>query len=125
MPRLIPALRLLDAAHFTSGKTIAERLGVSRASISTTLARAEEYGVVLERRHGAGYRLARLVEWLDAAMIAREFDAKSVLALEIVNQAESTNRALLAAPRQDYTRRLLAAVPRGLAGRAERTGPMN
>ncbi len=106
MPRLIPALRLLDAAHFSSGKTIAERLGVSRASISTTLARAEEYGVALERRHGAGYRLVRPVEWLDAAVIARELDAKSVLALEIVDQAESTNRALLAAPHHG---RVLAA----------------
>ena len=96
MPRLIPALRLLDAAHFTSGKTIAERLGVSRASVSTTLARAEEYGVALERRHGAGYRLVRPVEWLDAAAIA--LAPNSALALEIVDQTESTNRALLAAP---------------------------
>lgn len=104
MPRLIPALRLLDAAHFTSGKTIAERLGVSRASVSTTLARAEEYGVALERRHGAGYRLVRPVEWLDAAAIA--LAPNSALALEIVDQAESTNRALLAAPRHG---RVLAA----------------
>lgn len=96
MPRLIPALRLLDAAHFTSGKTIAERLGVSRASVSTTLARAEEYGIALERRHGAGYRLVRPVEWLDAAAIA--LAPNSALALEIVDQTESTNRALLAAP---------------------------
>ena len=96
MPRLIPALRLLDAAHFTSGKTIAERLGVSRASVSTTLARAEEYGVALERHHGAGYRLVRPVEWLDAAAIA--LAPNSALALEIVDQTESTNRALLAAP---------------------------
>lgn len=104
MPRLIPALRLLDAAHFTSGKTIAERLGVSRASVSTTLARAEEYGVALERRHGAGYRLVRPVEWLDAAAIA--LAPNSALALEIVDQTESTNRALLAAPRHG---RVLAA----------------
>lgn len=104
MPRLIPALRLLDAAHFTSGKTIAERLGVSRASVSTTLARAEEYGIALERRHGAGYRLVRPVEWLDAAAIA--LAPNSALALEIVDQAESTNRALLAAPRHG---RVLAA----------------
>lgn len=104
MPRLIPALRLLDAAHFTSGKTIAECLGVSRASVSTTLARAEEYGIALERRHGAGYRLVRPVEWLDAAAIA--LAPNSALALEIVDQAESTNRALLAAPRHG---RVLAA----------------
>lgn len=104
MPRLIPALRLLDAAHFTSGKTIAERLGVSRASVSTTLARAEEYGIALERRHGAGYRLVRPVEWLDAAAIA--LAPNSALALEIVDQTESTNRALLAAPRHG---RVLAA----------------
>lgn len=98
MSKLIPCLRQLDAGHFTSGEAIAERLGISRASVSTTLARAEAYGITLERRHGLGYRLGRPIEWLDTATIQAELAPESAFSVEVLDQSESTNRALLAAP---------------------------
>lgn len=98
MPRLITCLRQLDAEHFTSGEQIAERLGISRASVSTTLSRAEDYGVGIERRHGLGYRLCRPIEWLDESAITQELPPASVLTLERFDSAESTNRTLLALP---------------------------
>lgn len=98
MPKLIPCLKLLDAAHFTSGSVIAEQLGVSRASVSTTLSHAEEYGVVIERRHGLGYQLAQPIDWLNESAIRTGLVANSVVSLALIDRIESTNRALLASP---------------------------
>lgn len=106
MPKLISCLRQLSAAQFTSGEQIAEILGVSRASVSTTLARAESFGVNIERRHGLGYRLSRPIEWLALAEVGAELAQDSVFRLELVEQIESTNRALLA---QAMHGRVLAA----------------
>lgn len=98
MPKLIACLRQLNAGHFTSGEQIAERLGISRASVSTTLSRAEEYGVEIERRHGLGYRLCRPIEWLDASLIHAQLSPTSTLKIECFERADSTNRTLLAQP---------------------------
>lgn len=98
MLKLIPCLRLLDAVHFTSGADIADRLDISRASVSNALSHAEEYGVALERRHGLGYRLCQPLEWLDRSAIHAGLLPNSVLDLQLVDTIESTNRALLAAP---------------------------
>lgn len=118
MPKLIACLRQLDARHFTSGEAIAERLGISRASVSTILSRAEEYGVHVERRHGLGYRLDRPIEWLDAAQIRTELDPASILEIEPVETIESTNRSLLADPR--HGRVLVAEWQKGGRGRMGR-----
>ncbi len=99
MPKLIACLRQLDAAHFTSGEEIAHRLGISRASVSNTLSRAEDYGVSLERRHGLGYRLKRPIEWLETARIRNELAPASVLDIECMEVIDSTNRSLLTEPR--------------------------
>ena len=96
MPKLVPCLRLLDASQFTSGSVIAEQLNISRASVSTTLSHAENYGVALVRRHGLGYRLQAQLDWLDAATIHAHLPADSQCRVEVLDRAESTNRQLLA-----------------------------
>lgn len=106
MPKLISCLRELDTARFTSGEEIAQRLGISRASVSTILSRAEDRGVHIERRHGLGYRLGRDIEWLDITQIRSELDPASVLDIERIDITDSTNRTLLADPRHG---RVLAA----------------
>lgn len=118
MSKLIPFLRHLDADHFTSGEEIAERLGISRASVSTALSHAEEYGITIERRHGLGYRLNRPIEWLDERAIRAELAPASTFTLEVVDQSESTNRALLAAPQ--HGRVLVAEWQSGGRGRMGR-----
>jgi BirA family biotin operon repressor/biotin-[acetyl-CoA-carboxylase] ligase len=96
MLKLINCLRQLRADRFTSGETVAEKLGISRASVSMTLARAEEYGIALERRHGLGYRLLMPIEWLDPAQIKACLPATSLLNVQICDSTESTNRTLFA-----------------------------
>ncbi len=118
MHKLIPCLRLLDSGHFTSGEVIAERLGISRASVSNSLSHAEDYGLAVERRHGLGYRVKRPVEWLDHAAIRAALPAESILQIEILEQAESTNRMLLADPR--HGRVLVAEWQSGGRGRMGR-----
>src|SRR3989304_1016874 len=52
-------LNLLADGEFHSGEVFARQLGVSRASVFNALAEVAEYGVVLQRIRGRGYRLAR------------------------------------------------------------------
>lgn len=118
MPKLIPCLRQLSAAHFTSGEQIAEILGISRASVSTTLARAESFGVALERRHGLGYRLCRPIEWLDKTLVAMALPGDTIFGLELVDQIDSTNRTLLA--QAEHGRVLVAEWQNGGRGRMGR-----
>jgi BirA family biotin operon repressor/biotin-[acetyl-CoA-carboxylase] ligase len=94
----IRLLRLLDAQQFTSGAAIAEQLGISRASVSTALAQAEHYGIVLERRSGVGYRLNQAIDWLDADTVEQYLAADSVLNISLSNTLESSNRQLLKNP---------------------------
>jgi BirA family biotin operon repressor/biotin-[acetyl-CoA-carboxylase] ligase len=91
----ISLLRELTAQDFTSGAQIAQRLGISRASVSTGLAKAEDYGVTLVRRHGVGYRLSTPIDWLDSNTIAQYLDAGSVITCTVANTLASTNRTLL------------------------------
>ncbi|WP_373976195.1 biotin--[acetyl-CoA-carboxylase] ligase [Chitinibacter sp. SCUT-21] len=94
----IRLLRELDAQHFTSGTAIAERLGISRASVSTALAQAEQYGIVLERRSGVGYRLSQAIDWLETDTITQYLPKDSVISIAVSNTLESSNRQLLKNP---------------------------
>ncbi|GLS06257.1 bifunctional ligase/repressor BirA [Chitiniphilus shinanonensis] len=98
MSHTLACLRFLAADHFTSGASIAERLSLSRASVSAALAEAEHYGVELERRHGVGYRLGRPIDWLDTDVIRAQLPPHSRLSLELAQRTDSTNRRLLAEP---------------------------
>ncbi|WP_255988818.1 biotin--[acetyl-CoA-carboxylase] ligase [Chitinolyticbacter albus] len=95
----LACLRRLSVDHSTSGEQIAEQLALSRASVSTALAEAEQYGVAIERRHGVGYRLCEPLEWLDEQVVRAALPAASVLAVEIHQRTDSTNRRLLTEPR--------------------------
>ncbi|BCL76309.1 bifunctional ligase/repressor BirA [Jeongeupia sp. HS-3] len=98
MADTLTCLQFLSADRFTSGADIAGALGVSRASVSTALGAAEDYGVKLTRRTGAGYRLETPIEWLDAKAIQAGMAHRSHVALQVITRTDSTNRQLLAAP---------------------------
>ncbi|SMC28587.1 BirA family transcriptional regulator, biotin operon repressor / biotin-[acetyl-CoA-carboxylase] ligase [Andreprevotia lacus DSM 23236] len=98
MTHTLACLRFLNASSFTSGADIADRLGLSRASVSTALADSEAFGIALERRHGAGYRLTQDIDWLDAAAIQAALGPASHLRVEVLPRTDSTNKRLTAEP---------------------------
>lgn len=90
----INALRLLSAQEFRSGQMLAERLGVSRASVWGALNEAQSSGINVHRVHGRGYRLATPLDWLDVQQLCRA-TAGAGLTIEVVDCCESTNALLL------------------------------
>lgn len=112
-------LRELNAQEFTSGAQIAQNLGISRASVSLGLAKAEDYGVQLERRHGVGYRLSAAIEWLDAKKIDGYLPVASICKVLVANTLASTNRELLINP--EHGKLIAAEWQDGGRGRLGRT----
>lgn len=98
MNHTLACLRFLNASSFTSGADIADRVGLSRASVSTALAASEDFGIALERRHGTGYRLNQDIDWLDAADIQTRLGSASNLRVEVLPRTDSTNKRLTAEP---------------------------
>ena len=89
-------LEMLANGEFHSGEILAERLGVSRASVFNALADVADHGVALQRIRGRGYRLAHAWQRLDHDEIGRWLgDAAGQFELEILPQASSSNTLLL------------------------------
>jgi BirA family transcriptional regulator, biotin operon repressor / biotin---[acetyl-CoA-carboxylase] ligase len=89
-------LNLLADGEFHSGELLAERLGVSRASVFNALAGVADYGVPLQRIRGRGYRLAHPWHQLDRSEVARWLGKEAGLFdIEILPQATSSNSVLL------------------------------
>jgi BirA family biotin operon repressor/biotin-[acetyl-CoA-carboxylase] ligase len=89
-------LEMLADGEFHSGEILANRLGVSRASVFNALADVAGLGIKLQRIRGRGYRLARPWQRLNREEILRwlgkdagEFD------IEILPHAASSNTLLL------------------------------
>jgi BirA family transcriptional regulator, biotin operon repressor / biotin---[acetyl-CoA-carboxylase] ligase len=95
-PRVWQLLNLLADGEFHSGEVLATQLGLSRASVFNALADVAEYGVVLQRIRGRGYRLARPWQRLEVKEISRCLgkDAKK-FEIEVLAQATSSNTVLL------------------------------
>jgi len=104
-------LRLLADGAFHSGEALAERLGVSRASIWQALQGVEDYGVELHSVRGKGYRLQQPIEWLDRDRVLAAIDAGMAtrLELQLLDCAESTNATLMRMAAQARTGTVLAA----------------
>ena len=110
-------LRQLADGEFHSGEDLAAKVGLTRARVSQVLKDAETAGLALERIKGRGYRLREVPDFLDLkkvrtrlATIAETRPATLPLAIEIVDQIESTSSELLKrAQRRDVHRVALAA----------------
>ena len=119
-------LDILADGRFHSGEALAQRLGVSRASVFNALADTAGCGVAVQRVRGRGYRLGRpwqplrrddILRWLDAD--GGSFD------IEVMPQAASSNtlllqRAALGAPRLHAAAQLGAAAERKAQDMASR-----
>lgn len=93
--RIWRLLNLLADGKFHSGEVLAGQLGISRASVFNALAGVADFGVVLQRIRGKGYRLERPWQRLEKDEILRwlgkdagKFD------IEILAQAPSSNTLL-------------------------------
>ena len=72
-------LNLLADGEFHSGEVLANRLGVSRASVFNALAGVADCGVLLQRIRGRGYRLARPWQRLERDEILRWLGYENLL----------------------------------------------
>lgn len=111
-------LNLLADGEFHSGELLAQRLGVSRASVFNALAEVGGYGVVLQRIRGRGYRLARPWQRLDQEEILRCLDKDAGLFnIELLPYATSSNAVLLQRAASDAASGSTVAVELQTAGR--------
>ena len=89
-------LDILADGEFHSGEVLAERLGISRASVFNALANVAERGVALQRIRGRGYRLARPWQRLEHEEISRWLGEEAgQFDIGILPQAASSNTLLL------------------------------
>ncbi len=117
-PRTWQLLRLLADGAFHSGEELGEALGISRATVFSSLAQVADFGVQLQRVRGRGYRLAGGWDCLERGQI---LDALSADAgrfdLEILQQAGSSNTELLKRAAQGAAAGSVLAVELQTAGR--------
>ncbi|MBK7791735.1 MAG: biotin--[acetyl-CoA-carboxylase] ligase [Betaproteobacteria bacterium] len=120
-------LRELADGDFHSGEDLAAKVGLTRARVSQVLKEAEASGLALERVKGRGYRLLEAPGFLDADAIRRrlvEFGAArpvaAPLAIEIVDQIESTSTELSRRSQRRDIHGMLLAAEWQTAGRGRR-----
>lgn len=95
-PLTLELLRLLSDGDFHSGEVLAQKLGVSRASVNNALHGIEQYGLTLYSVRGRGYCLANPPQWLNIAEIKTSLAEKAgIFNIEILDEATSTNTLLL------------------------------
>lgn len=89
-------LRQLADGEFHSGELLAQRFGVTRATVNNALREAERFGLTLYSVRGRGYRMARPFDWLDVERVRSLLGAEAEgLHLEILDHAASSNALLL------------------------------
>lgn len=95
-PLTFALLRLLVDGKFHSGEVLAQRLGISRASVSNALRGVDAYGLTLYSVRGRGYCLSNPPQWLNAASIKHTLGEQSQhFIVEILDSATSSNTLLL------------------------------
>lgn len=121
-------LRLLADGEFHSGSALGQQLGVSRATVFNALESVVDFGVLLQRIRGRGYRLAQPWCCLDAVEIHHYLAGSAGrFQLEVLQQATSSNtellkRATLGAPGGSVLAVELQTAGRGRVGRIWHSG---
>ena len=127
-PLTFSLLRLLQDGEFHSGETLANQLGVSRASVNNALQGIEQYGLTLYSVRGRGYCLKDPPQWLDTTQINKYLaDAAEIFHIDILDNATSSNTLLLQRSVQGAPQGSVLAVEwqsggRGRMGRPWRSG---
>lgn len=87
-------LKLLSDREFVTGTDLGLKLGISRAAVHKHVGRLRDGGLPIDCVRGRGYRLARGIVPLDAAIIMEQLEASTLAALDslhIEQRVNSTN----------------------------------
>lgn len=91
-----PILAVLADGKFHSGEALAQRFGVTRATIYNAIQAAQALGITIFSVRGRGYRLPNPVTLLDAPAILEACgEYASWFHLQVLTQVDSTNRYLM------------------------------
>ncbi len=120
-------LRQLADGDFHSGEDLAAEVGLTRARVSQVLKDAESAGLALERIKGRGYRLLEAPDFLDAKKVRADLAAPGAgtgdgvrLAVEVVDQVDSTSSELLRRSQRRDIHGVVLAAEWQTAGRGRR-----
>lgn len=94
-------LRALADGGWHSGEALARRFEVTRAAVWKQVAKLDRLGLTVEALPGAGYRLSRPLDLLEAEALTAALGpaaARLVERLDVVGEIDSTNRHLLGRP---------------------------
>ena len=114
---------LLDN-EYHSGSRLSDQLGVSRTVVWKEIKQLRNFGLVIDARHGKGYRLQDEINLLDEAEIISELGQSACgCRIDILLDAESTNKCLTERFGQPdlHNRIVLAEGQHGGKGRRGRT----
>ena len=93
-------LRLLADGNPHSAAALADALGASEAAVADALRELDALGLATVHQPGAGYRLARAYEFLDAAAVGALLGPRAhQFELRLLDDCDSTNTLLLEAAR--------------------------
>jgi len=125
---LLPTLRLLGGDTFRSGEEVAQRLGVTRATVWNVMQEVQQLGLPVEKVRGQGYRLPHPPVWLDASAIGSALGVHADrFHVDIQDEVSSTNtmmleRAAAGAPSGSVVAAELQTGGRGRRGRTWLSG---
>jgi len=112
----------LATGEVRSGEWLGQQLGISRAAIAKHLEQLQSYGLDLYKIKGKGYRLAKPIQLLDAALIKQRQSANTKAPVWVQSVTDSTNSQMLQklAVQQDLIAGTVLVAEAQTAGRGRR-----
>lgn len=116
-----PILAVLADGKFHSGEALAQRFGVTRATVYNAIQSAETLGITVFSVRGRGYRLPKPVTLLDADGIMQACGEYAPwFHVQVLAQVDSTNRYLMQESARGVAHATCVAAQIQTAGRGRR-----
>lgn len=116
-----PILAVLADGKFHSGEALAQRFGVTRATVFNAIQAAQALGITIFSVRGRGYRLPQAVTMLDqTAILAASGEYAPWFHLQVLAQVDSTNRYLMQESGRGLAHATCVAAQVQTAGRGRR-----
>jgi BirA family biotin operon repressor/biotin-[acetyl-CoA-carboxylase] ligase len=116
-----PILAVLADGKFHSGEALAQRFGVTRATVYNAIQSVETLGITVFSVRGRGYRLPKAVTLLDADSIVQACGEYAPwFHVQVLAQVDSTNRYLMQESARGVAHATCVAAQIQTAGRGRR-----